>query len=157
MHTKNTSVIRLFLFATTTTSSAMSPTPPILPERYGSRKSSMPHTARSTRALSRYRSKRNTTIKKSPADKKALADARKGRKLSYHDALDSASAVILLEARKLHDQFGQHDVDYYLEEIMQHSRLGKGKRNINLWNVFLRQQLALYNDGQFMGYNKSRG
>lgn len=134
--------------------SVSSPHP--VPQRYASRVYTVPLVTR-TRAPWRYRNKRKLVIKKSAADKKALAHAREGRKVSYHEALDTASSVILLEARKLHDQFGQHSVDYYLEELMQHSRLGKGKRTVNLWNVYLRQRLAAYNDSKSILYHHFQG
>lgn len=52
------------------------------------------------------------------------------------------------EAVKLREQFGQHPVDYYLEELMQRSRVAKGTRGVSRWNVFLRDETIRRNEGQ---------
>jgi hypothetical protein len=72
------------------------------------------------------------------------------RKTAYCDALSQVSDVILNEAVKLREQFGTHSVDYYLKDIMQHSRLSKEKWSVSGWNVFLRQEVKHINDGKLM-------
>ena len=95
----------------------------------------------------RHRTKRQT-FKRSATEKAALAEKRHNRKIAYHEALTKAAESIYNEAIKLHELFGGHSIEYYLEELMQHSRLSKKKRTVNSWNVFLRNEVKRINDSE---------
>jgi len=95
----------------------------------------------------RTRTKRKI-FKRSNAEKKALAEQRMDRKIAYRDALSQAADVIHNEAVKLHEQFGTHSVDYYLQDILQQSRLSRGSRSVSNWNVFLRREARCINNGK---------
>lgn len=88
------------------------------------------------------------TFKKTPAEKQTLKAQRRDRKLSYNEALSAAAEVLYDEAVKLREQFGQHSVEYYLEELMQRSRISKGTRGVSRWNVFVRDETVRRNEGQ---------
>ena len=80
-----------------------------------------------------------------------LAEKRQKHKASYNEALDAAYAIVHAEAVKLKEQFGAHSEQYYMEEIMQLSRLGrKNRRSVNHWNVYLRNEVKRLNDGKLM-------
>jgi hypothetical protein len=100
-----------------------------------------------TRYPWRYCSKRKT-YRHSTAEKQALTAQRKERKLSYHNALHLATEAIQNEAKKLHEQFGGHSVDYYMRQIMQTSHIHKKSRSVNKWNIYLRQEVKRINDGR---------
>jgi hypothetical protein len=51
---------------------------------------------------------------------------------------------------QLHEEFGAHSVEWYYEEIMQRSRLGKKTRRVNRWNAFLKKELAEMNAGMML-------
>jgi hypothetical protein len=94
----------------------------------------------------RHRTKR-TYLRKTPAEKAALAAKRLGHRQSYQTALAKARAVVMDEAIKLKEQFGAHSVDWYFEAIMQQSRISKTKRAPSRWNAYLRQEVKAANNG----------
>ncbi|KAF7973085.1 hypothetical protein HWV62_16286 [Athelia sp. TMB] len=114
------------------------------PQRYASRKSTLPLSARA-RTPWKCRIKRKT-IKRSTAERKALQQERQQRKLTYNEALQAAMDVVYNEAVKLHALFSTHPIEYYLEELMQLSRKNKTTRKVSSWNVFLRQELQRRNN-----------
>lgn len=115
------------------------------PTRYLSRKSTAPRT---TKARGSWRSRlKRKYIKRTAAEKKAIKSQRRERKLSYNEALNAASGVMYDEASKMREQFGQHSIEYYMEALMQRSRLTNNKRDINRWNVFLREETIRHNEG----------
>jgi hypothetical protein len=119
------------------------------PARYSSRKAAL--LTSKQRLPWRQRAKRKT-IKKSTAEKKTLAEQRLNRKIAYRQALADATETIHNEAIKLHEQFGGHSIEYYREQLMQHSRLGKKRRLVNGWNVFLRNEVKRMNDGMLVRF-----
>ena len=103
-----------------------------------------------TRLPWRYRTKRKV-YKRTATEKKMLAEKRQKHKASYNEALDAAYAIVHEEAVKLKEQFGAHSEQYYMEEIMQLSRLGKKNRQtVNNWNVYLRNEVKRLNNGKLM-------
>lgn len=80
--------------------------------------------------------------------KKAIAAQHKERKLNYRKALYQATEAIQTEAKKLHEQFDGHGVDYYMMQIMQSSHIQKKTWLVNKWNVYLRQEVKCINDGR---------
>lgn len=86
--------------------------------------------------------------KKTPAEKKKLADKRLQHRVSYREALHDASLAVKAQAVQINEKFGGHSVDYYEKELMQRSRLTTGKRSINRWNVYLRNEVKEANDGE---------
>jgi hypothetical protein len=119
------------------------------PARHSSRKAALA-TSRN-RLPWRHRSK-HRTFKQSPAEKAALAEKWSSRKLAYCEALTEAAETIYNEAVKLREKFGTHSIQYYMGELMQQSRLDKKKRNINSWNVFLRNEVKRINEGVFVWF-----
>jgi hypothetical protein len=89
------------------------------------------------------------THRRTPAEKALRKAERKTRQEAYHTALEKARSVINEQATLLHEEFGGHSVQWYLEEIMQRGRLTQKKRRVNRWNVFLRKELANMNAGMY--------
>lgn len=85
--------------------------------------------------------------KHSAAEKAVLKEKRKAHRIAYSSALQAARNIVFQEAEKLHAQFSGHSVQYYYEEIMQHSRIAQSSRGINRWNAFCRQEVKRINDG----------
>jgi len=115
------------------------------PARFSSRM----RTAATNKARLPWRNRtKHKTYQRTSVEKKALAEKRRNNKKSYHEALAAAYAAVQEEAVKLKEQFGAHSVQYYMEEIMQQSRLTKHKRSVNSWNVYLRNEVKRINDGE---------
>ncbi|KAG1798354.1 uncharacterized protein BJ212DRAFT_1203498, partial [Suillus subaureus] len=72
----------------------------------------------------------------SAAEKAVLKEKREAHHISYSSTLQAAHNVIFHEAEKLHAQFSGHSVQYYYEEIMQHSHIAQSSCGINRWNAF---------------------
>lgn len=86
--------------------------------------------------------------KKTLAEKKALVEKRRLHRTTYREALHEASRAVKSQAVQMHAKFGAHSVDYYEKEIMQRSRITKGSRSVNRWNVYLRNETKRMNDGE---------
>ena len=99
-----------------------------------------------TRCASRRR-KKCRVIKLLAADKALAAAKRKTECSRYNQALADARKVIMDEAIKLHDTFGNHTVDYYYEQLLQGHRLSLSKREVNRWNIWVRKEVQHINDG----------
>lgn len=56
--------------------------------------------------------------------------------------------AVKAQAAQLNEQFGGHSTEYYEKEIMQRSRITTGKRSVNRWNVYLRDEVKKTNDGE---------
>lgn len=87
--------------------------------------------------------------KRSSADKKCLTEKRAKHRETYNEALEATSVAMQDQAEILMEMFGGHDAEYYMGEIMQHSRLSKGTRTVNKWNAYLRSKVRRMNDGTF--------
>ncbi|OSC99714.1 hypothetical protein PYCCODRAFT_1372588 [Trametes coccinea BRFM310] len=85
-------------------------------------------------------------VKKTPAERKLLADKRRENREKYAQALQTARQAVAEQALVLKAQFPGHSEDYYEKEILQLSRVAKGKRKTNRWNAFLRNELKKLND-----------
>lgn len=85
--------------------------------------------------------------KRSTADKKCLTEKRAQHRETYNEALEATSAAMQDQAESLKEKFGGHDVEYYMGEIMQRSRLSKGTRTVNKWNAYLCSEVRRINDG----------
>ncbi|EIW84254.1 hypothetical protein CONPUDRAFT_71069 [Coniophora puteana RWD-64-598 SS2] len=85
-------------------------------------------------------------IPKTPQERAELKKRRRERKAEYLDALAEAQDIVLGEATKLYGRFGGHSIDYYVEAIMQNSRVKGGKRRVNRWNAHLSKRLRQFND-----------
>jgi hypothetical protein len=144
-HVVGTEVCRGFSFYPTRHSMPGRIQPLEGPVRYSSRKAAL---ATSRNRLPWRHHVKRQALKQSPAEKKALAEQRNSRKLTYQNALSKASESIYNEAIKLREQFGTHSLEYYMEELMQQSRLSRNKRAINSWNVYLRGEVKCINDGE---------
>ena len=97
----------------------------------------------------RHRAKR-IALRKTPAEKAAQAAKRQAHRVSYREALTSARSVVMDQAIQLRERFGMHTVEWYFEEIMQQSRMGKVKRAPSRWNAFLRKEVQRINNGMYI-------
>ncbi len=86
-----------------------------------------------------------TRIKLTPTERAAKKTAKDAVKKDYHAALREAQETIRALARQLHERFGGHTVDYYMEEIMQQSRLKGEKKAPSLWNAFVALEVERLN------------
>ncbi|KAI9059828.1 hypothetical protein FKP32DRAFT_1613971 [Trametes sanguinea] len=85
-------------------------------------------------------------IKKTPAERKALAEQRAERRQKMAEAITAARDAVAEEAKKIQETFGLHSDKYYEQQILQHSRVASTKRKTNPWNAFLRSELQKRND-----------
>lgn len=116
------------------------------PQRFQTRSRTALLTTR-TRLPWRRRASR-LILKKTLAEKKLVAEKRRQHQESYHEALNGASLAVKGQAVQMHEKFGAHGVDYYEKEIMQRSRVTTGKRSVNRWNVYLRNEVKKANDSE---------
>ncbi|KAG1887414.1 uncharacterized protein F5891DRAFT_967291 [Suillus fuscotomentosus] len=98
-----------------------------------------------------WRRREKRRYKRSAAEKAVLKEKRQAHRISYSSALQAARNIVFHEAEKLHAQFSGHSVQYYYEEIMQHSRIAQSSRGINRWNTFCRQEVKWINDERAPG------
>lgn len=89
------------------------------------------------------------SLKLTPAQKKALKTHRDISRKAYKEELAQSQHVIHQETVRLNDLFPGHSVDYYMEEILQISRLTKGKRKSSRWGAFVSLKVRSMNDGMF--------
>lgn len=89
---------------------------------------------------------RRVYIKKTRQEKKAIREKNRERRETYSEALNEAQKLIYDHAVSLHDRFQSHSVEWYIQEIAQHSRVTKGRRKVNGWNVFLSAEAKRIND-----------
>ncbi|EIW53125.1 uncharacterized protein TRAVEDRAFT_24434 [Trametes versicolor FP-101664 SS1] len=85
-------------------------------------------------------------IKKTPAEKKVLAERHVETREKLSGALATARDTIAEEARKLQAEFGGHDHKYYEHQILQSSRIANTTRKTNPWNAFIRFELQKWNN-----------
>jgi hypothetical protein len=89
-------------------------------------------------------------VKKTTAERARLQEKQAAERSTYHEALEEAWTAVMEQAERLRDRFGCHSVDYYYEELIQHSRKAKSKRSkINLWNAFTRLEAQQVNTGMY--------
>jgi hypothetical protein len=88
-------------------------------------------------------------LKKTPLEKANVAAKRLERKVSYGAALQEARGVLIQQATLLREKFDTHSMEWYFEDILQRSHLGKGHRKINRWNIYLRAEVKRINDGDY--------
>ncbi|KAI0349370.1 hypothetical protein OH77DRAFT_1415159 [Trametes cingulata] len=88
---------------------------------------------------------RNSTmavkIKKTPAEKKVLAEERAKRCEKMVEALATARNTVTAKAHIMHKEFGLHDESYYQHQILQHSQIMSTQRRSNPWNGYLAREL----------------
>ena len=94
---------------------------------------------------------RRTRAPVTPALKAALAKQRKERWTEYKLALKDAQGTVRQQAVQLREAFGGHSTEYYKQEILQRGRLERVRRKPSRWNMYLRQELKLRNEGTFVG------
>lgn len=104
-----------------------------------------------TRTPWRTRTKR-TVIKLTPAEKAQRKIRREEEKMSYHHALMEAQTEVQKLADDLREKFGKHSSQYYLEEIMQISRLQKKRKVTGAWNAFVSMEVKHMNSGMIYNY-----
>ncbi|THU89588.1 hypothetical protein K435DRAFT_802649 [Dendrothele bispora CBS 962.96] len=98
----------------------------------------------STRRPWRHRTKRAAIklTKAQKAQKKQLCDSEKER---YQKRLKEVFASIVDAATALKEEFGKHDVQWYLDEIMQTYRLKQKKRKVGPFQAFVRVEMNAIN------------
>ncbi|KAH9846930.1 hypothetical protein C2E23DRAFT_863660 [Lenzites betulinus] len=90
--------------------------------------------------------KRVKPPKKTPVEKKLLAERREDAREKITTALANAKDTIAQEAQKMQAEFGGHDQKYYEHQILQSSRAANSQRKVNSWNAYLRADLKRRND-----------
>ncbi|KAK7438760.1 hypothetical protein VKT23_017891 [Stygiomarasmius scandens] len=86
-------------------------------------------------------------IKLTNTQKTEKKKARDDEKQQYQGRLKEIFAKIMDEAVALKEEFGKHDVQWYLDEIMQTYRLKQKKRKVAPFRAFVSQQMKLINSG----------
>ncbi|KAH9858615.1 hypothetical protein C2E23DRAFT_712761, partial [Lenzites betulinus] len=99
-----------------------------------------------TRLSRRPYQKRVKPPKKTPVEKKLLAERREDAREKITTALANAKDTIAQEAQKMQAEFGGHDQKYYEHQILQSSRAANSQRKVNSWNAYLRADLKRRND-----------
>ncbi|RDB30730.1 hypothetical protein Hypma_005885 [Hypsizygus marmoreus] len=89
---------------------------------------------------------RRVTFKLTPAEKAVKKARRLEEKNTYREALRDAHDQVFSLAEGLRSCFQKHSTDYYLEEIMQGSRLKKNHKNAGSWNAFVSMEVKRIND-----------
>ena len=107
--------------------------------------SRMPQTSIKRKAWRHH--KVRVKIKRTPAEKAEQKHKRLEAKLTYHEALEHCRKVIKDQAKALREQFGLHSVQYYKEEIMQHSRFDKKRKEAGRWQAFVSKETRAINNG----------
>ncbi|KAK7434981.1 hypothetical protein VKT23_019886 [Stygiomarasmius scandens] len=98
----------------------------------------------STRRPWRHCTKR-TAIRLTNAQKAERKRARDNEKQRYQQRLKEVFARIMDEATALKEEFGKHDIQWYLDEIMQTYRLKQKKRKVAPFRAFVSQQMKIIN------------
>ncbi|KIY44309.1 hypothetical protein FISHEDRAFT_77504 [Fistulina hepatica ATCC 64428] len=70
----------------------------------------------------------------------------------YNSALDAARNEVWAIAKRLHDELGGHSVQYYFQELCQHSHRAQAQCAISSWNSYLAQETKWLNEER--GENK---
>lgn len=91
---------------------------------------------------------KHAVIRRTPQEKAQIAASRRAHRASYLEALNDARNSIMEQAAHLKETFGGHSIEYYLEAILQRSRLAKSTKAPNRWNAYLRQEVKRINDGE---------
>lgn len=104
-----------------------------------------------TRTPWRTRTKR-ISIKLTPAQKALKKAQRLEAKETYHDALLNAQTEVQQLADGLRERFGKHSSQYYLEEIVQISRLQKKRKVTGAWNAYVSMEVKRINSGTSIYY-----
>ena len=89
-------------------------------------------------------------IKCTPTEKAEQKRKHLEAKLTYHKALEDCRRVIEDQAKALRKQFGLYSVQYYKEEIMQHSRLDKKRKEAGRWQAFVSKETKAINNGDHL-------
>ncbi|KAG6819388.1 hypothetical protein H0H93_012294 [Arthromyces matolae] len=91
---------------------------------------------------------RNKVQKATGAEKAKKKLERLTAKRTYQEALRDCHSEIAHMAEKLRQRFGKHSVDYYLQELMQTSRVNKKYKESGHWNAFVSQEAKRINDNR---------
>ena len=86
-----------------------------------------------------------------PALKAVLAKQREARQEEYGVTLQNIRDAVEQHAVQLRERFGGHSTEYYLQEILQHGRLEHARWKTSRWNVYVKQELRLRNEGMCAG------
>ena len=81
--------------------------------------------------------------------KATLAKQREEHREEYRAALKNARGAIEQHATQLHESFGGHSTEYYIQEIFQRGRFERVRRKTSRWNAFVSQELRLWNKGMY--------
>ncbi|KAK7447344.1 hypothetical protein VKT23_014054 [Stygiomarasmius scandens] len=100
--------------------------------------------ATSTRRPWRYRAAR-TRIKLTNLEKLENKKRRQDQKDRYTARLQEAFGVLMNEAEAMKEEFGKHDTQWYLNEIMQTYRLKQKKKKIAPFQAFISLKMAEIN------------
>jgi hypothetical protein len=103
----------------------------------------------SQRPPARYRPKAATRVQPTAADRLEAVKKREDRRERYAAALSAALNVVWKEAEALCEEFGNHDVNYYFEEIIQRGHIAQSKRAPSRWNAFLKMELDSMNSSKY--------
>ncbi|KAK7441181.1 hypothetical protein VKT23_016662 [Stygiomarasmius scandens] len=76
-------------------------------------------------------------IKITALEKRRRKEARQELKQEYMVALQEAFKVVIEQATALQERFGKHDVQWYLDELMQTHRLKQTKKKLSAFQAFV--------------------
>ena len=96
--------------------------------------------------------KKQQVIKLTPVEKAARKARRRQEKVTHQEALQNAQEEVRKLGEQLRSKFGKHTIQYYIEEIMQISRLQKKQRRAGAWNAFVSKEVKRLNDGRYFFY-----
>ncbi|KAG6852475.1 hypothetical protein C0991_011675 [Blastosporella zonata] len=92
--------------------------------------------------------------KATSAEKTKKKLERLAAKRTYQEALRDSHVEIVGMAEKLRQQFGKHSLEYYLQELMQTSRVNKKGKQTGHWNAFVSQEVKRRNENCEAGKTK---
>lgn len=114
-----------------------------LPGRYKSTQRRRSHNLRPVVRL------RRPNIKRTCAEKKARKEKSDERKALQSAAVEKARALVREQAIALHEEFPNHSAQYWMEEIMQTTKVVKGgTKKVTGWCAYLSSKSKKINDGE---------
>ncbi|KAF8896627.1 hypothetical protein BD779DRAFT_1668380 [Infundibulicybe gibba] len=116
------------------------------PQRFQTQARKMATTKLRSRWRTRTRTAQNQS-QRTASRAAAIKEKRQARNQEYNEALQEAREMLLKKAEELQERFGKHTVQWYFEDIVQHSRIVKLTRRPNKWNAYLRSEVKRINDG----------
>lgn len=83
-----------------------------------------------------------------PEEKKRQAAEKQVKRTEYNQALSEVQDYIWEKAHEFAATYGDHNAQWYYDDIMSRPQLTKSNRKISGWNVFQSLEVAALNNGK---------